>query len=137
MGLPAWPRPPRLAPPPTPSLTGFPPCAGIALYPGNAQLLSCSHYYHNDIPPLVEPGRPQRVDCVVTEVTYVGPLSSQGQVSLQRASVGRCSDCLLRFLMDRNEPWWSEARLRSEAKRWSSCSSAVTRPERTSAPSAT
>eukprot|EP00066_Takifugu_rubripes_P028869 XP_011618135.1 PREDICTED: transmembrane protein 206 [Takifugu rubripes] len=55
------------------------PRPGIALYPGNAQLLSCSHYYHNDIPPVVEPGRPQEIDCVVTEVTYVGPFSSQGE----------------------------------------------------------
>lgn len=56
--------------------------AGIALYPGNAQLLSCSHYYHNDIPPLVDPGKPQDIDCVVTEVTYVGPFSTKGEVSL-------------------------------------------------------
>lgn len=61
---------------------GTSPSAGIAVYPGNAQLLSCSHYYYNDIPPLVEPGRPQDIDCVVTEVTYAGPFSSQGQVSV-------------------------------------------------------
>lgn len=28
------------------------------------------------------PGRPQDIDCVVTEVIYAGPFSSQGQVSL-------------------------------------------------------
>lgn len=63
-------------------LLSFFTCAGIALYPGNAQLLGCSHYYHNDIPPLVDPGKPQDIDCVVTEVTYVGPFSSKEEVSL-------------------------------------------------------
>lgn len=63
-------------------LLSFLTCAGIALYPGNAQLLGCSHYYHNDIPPLVDPGRPQEIDCVVTEVTYVWPFSSKVEVSL-------------------------------------------------------
>uniref|UniRef100_H3CYV8 Proton-activated chloride channel n=2 Tax=Tetraodon nigroviridis TaxID=99883 RepID=H3CYV8_TETNG len=55
------------------------PRPGIALYPGNAQLLGCSHYYHNDIPPLVDPGKPQEIDCVVTEVAYVGPFSSKAE----------------------------------------------------------
>lgn len=64
-------------------LVSFSACAGIALYPGNAQLLGCSHYYQNDIPPLVDPGKPQEIDCVVTEVTYVGPFSTQGEVSLK------------------------------------------------------
>lgn len=63
-------------------LLSFFTCAGIALYPGNAQLLGCSHYYHNDIPPLVDPGKPQDIDCLVTEVTYVGPFSSKEEVSL-------------------------------------------------------
>lgn len=57
-------------------------CAGIALYPGNAQLLGCSHYYRNDIPPMVDPGKPQDIDCEVMEVTYVGPYSSREEVSL-------------------------------------------------------
>lgn len=60
----------------------FSACAGIALYPGNAQLLGCTHYYHNDIPLLVDPGKPQDIDCEVIEVTYVGPFSSTGEVSL-------------------------------------------------------
>lgn len=60
----------------------FPFFTGIALFPGNAQLLGCNHYYHNDIPPLVDPGKPQHIDCMVTEVTYVGPFSSQGEVSI-------------------------------------------------------
>lgn len=57
-------------------------CTGIALYPGNAQLLGCSHYYDNDIPPLVDPGKPQDIDCTVMEVTYVGPSPSKEEVSL-------------------------------------------------------
>lgn len=56
-------------------------CAGIALYPGNAQLLGCSHYYDNEIPPLVDPGKPQDIDCAVMEVTYVGPSPSKEEVS--------------------------------------------------------
>ncbi|XP_018521761.1 proton-activated chloride channel isoform X2 [Lates calcarifer] len=54
----------------------FPP-PGIALYPGNAPLLSCNHYYHDYIPPLVDPGKPQKWDCVIEEVTYYGPFTNQ------------------------------------------------------------
>ncbi|XP_037551260.1 proton-activated chloride channel [Nematolebias whitei] len=54
----------------------FPP-PGIALYPGNAQLLSCKHHYHDYIPPLTNPGKPQRGDCEVKEVTYFGPFINQ------------------------------------------------------------
>ncbi|XP_068194901.1 proton-activated chloride channel [Antennarius striatus] len=54
----------------------FPP-PGIALYPGNAELLSCNHYYHGNIPPLVDPGKPQKGDCVIDEVTYLGPFTSE------------------------------------------------------------
>ncbi|KAM9570219.1 proton-activated chloride channel [Salvelinus alpinus] len=49
---------------------------GIALYPGTAQLLSCKHYYHAHIPPLVTPGKPQPGDCVMEEVTYTGPYTN-------------------------------------------------------------
>ncbi|XP_030575093.1 proton-activated chloride channel isoform X2 [Archocentrus centrarchus] len=50
---------------------------GIALYPGKAQLLSCRHHYHDYIPPLVEPGKPQEGDCEITEVTYFGPFTNE------------------------------------------------------------
>lgn len=50
---------------------------GIALYPGNAQLLSCRHHYHDQIPPLVDPGKPQEGDCEIAHVTYVGPFTNQ------------------------------------------------------------
>ncbi|XP_077477209.1 proton-activated chloride channel [Stigmatopora argus] len=56
----------------------FPP-PGIALYPGNARLLSCRHHFHNDIPPLVHPGEPQGGDCVLKEVTYQGPFTNGTQ----------------------------------------------------------
>ncbi|KAG7511243.1 hypothetical protein JOB18_044695 [Solea senegalensis] len=54
----------------------FPP-PGIALYPGGAQLLSCRHHFHDDIPPLVDPGKPQEGDCEIMEVTYFGPFTNQ------------------------------------------------------------
>ncbi|XP_039897438.1 proton-activated chloride channel isoform X1 [Simochromis diagramma] len=50
---------------------------GIALYPGKAQLLSCKHHYHDYIPPLVDPGKPQEVDCDIKEVTYFGPFANE------------------------------------------------------------
>ncbi|XP_012737270.2 proton-activated chloride channel [Fundulus heteroclitus] len=56
----------------------FPP-PGIALFPGNAQLLSCKHHYHDYIPPIVDPGTPQEQDCEMTEVTYFGPFTDQKQ----------------------------------------------------------
>lgn len=52
---------------------------GIALYPGKAQLLSCRHHFHDYIPPLVNPGKPQEGDCVIKDVTYYGPFSNQTQ----------------------------------------------------------
>ncbi|KAM9341585.1 proton-activated chloride channel [Symphorus nematophorus] len=57
-------------------MDSFPP-PGIALYPGNAQLLSCRHHYHDYIPPLVDPGTPQEIDCVIEKVTYVGPFTNE------------------------------------------------------------
>ncbi|XP_073340218.1 proton-activated chloride channel [Pagrus major] len=50
---------------------------GIALFPGNAQLLSCRHHYHDYIPPLVNPGKPQIGDCFIKEVTYFGPFANE------------------------------------------------------------
>ncbi|KAM6916839.1 proton-activated chloride channel [Lycodopsis pacificus] len=50
---------------------------GIALYPGKARLLSCKHYDHDHIPPLVDPGTPQEGDCRITNVTYFGPFTNQ------------------------------------------------------------
>ncbi|XP_061742825.1 proton-activated chloride channel isoform X1 [Nerophis ophidion] len=52
---------------------------GIALYPGNAQLLSCRHHDHDRIPPLVDPGKPQAGDCVIKEVTYQRPFTNGTQ----------------------------------------------------------
>ncbi|XP_034531816.1 proton-activated chloride channel [Notolabrus celidotus] len=52
---------------------------GIALYPGKAKLLSCRHHFHDYIPPLVDPGKPQKGDCVIKDVTYHGPFSNQTQ----------------------------------------------------------
>uniref|UniRef100_A0A667YJN7 Proton-activated chloride channel n=2 Tax=Myripristis murdjan TaxID=586833 RepID=A0A667YJN7_9TELE len=52
---------------------------GIALYPGKAQLLGCKHHYHDYIPPLVDPGKPQEVDCVIDKVTYYDPFKNQTQ----------------------------------------------------------
>ncbi|XP_040056001.2 proton-activated chloride channel isoform X1 [Gasterosteus aculeatus] len=59
---------------------------GIALYPGKARLLSCRHHYHDYIPPLVDPGTPQEGDCVMEDVTYVGPFAEQ---RMKRAVVVR------------------------------------------------
>ncbi|XP_026166406.1 proton-activated chloride channel [Mastacembelus armatus] len=50
---------------------------GIALYPGKAQLLSCKHHYHDYIPPLVDPGKPQEGDCTIDIVTYIGPFADR------------------------------------------------------------
>ncbi|XP_047202194.1 proton-activated chloride channel [Girardinichthys multiradiatus] len=50
---------------------------GIALFPDNAELLSCKHHYHHYIPPLVDPGTPHERDCEFTEVTYFEPFSAQ------------------------------------------------------------
>uniref|UniRef100_A0A8C6TZQ3 Proton-activated chloride channel n=1 Tax=Neogobius melanostomus TaxID=47308 RepID=A0A8C6TZQ3_9GOBI len=55
---------------------------GIALFPGNAHLLSCKHHYHDFIPPLVNPGQPQEGDCETQEVTYNGPFRNQTQTAL-------------------------------------------------------
>ncbi|XP_077437433.1 proton-activated chloride channel isoform X2 [Vanacampus margaritifer] len=55
---------------------------GIALYPGNARLLSCRHHYHDHIPPLVDPGKPQEGDCVIKEVTYFGLFTNQTKKAL-------------------------------------------------------
>lgn len=52
---------------------------GIALFPGDAQLLSCKHHYHDYIPPLLDPGKPQKGDCEMTEVTYFGPFTGKQQ----------------------------------------------------------
>ncbi|KAK7142004.1 hypothetical protein R3I94_011639 [Phoxinus phoxinus] len=52
---------------------------GIALYPGKAQLLSCMHHYHDNIPPLVVSGRLEKSNCITDEVIYYGPYSNQTQ----------------------------------------------------------
>lgn len=55
--------------------------SGIALFPGKAQLLSCKHHLRSYIPPLVDPGKPQEIDCVVKEVRYIEPFTNKTQVS--------------------------------------------------------
>lgn len=45
---------------------------GIALYPGQAQLLSCKHYYEV-IPPLTSPGQPGDMDCTTQRINYTHP----------------------------------------------------------------
>ncbi|XP_048047692.1 proton-activated chloride channel [Megalobrama amblycephala] len=52
---------------------------GIALYPGKAQLLSCMHHYHDNIPPLVASGGLEEGNCITEEVIYHGPYSNQTQ----------------------------------------------------------
>ncbi|XP_055018229.1 proton-activated chloride channel isoform X2 [Boleophthalmus pectinirostris] len=55
---------------------------GIALFPGNARLLSCRHYYREYLPPLVNPGHPQEGDCEMQEVSYKGPFQNQTTTAL-------------------------------------------------------
>ncbi|KAL0170513.1 hypothetical protein M9458_035109, partial [Cirrhinus mrigala] len=55
------------------------PAPGIALYPGKAQLLSCMHHYHDNIPPLVARDRLKERNCIKEEVIYHGPYSNQTQ----------------------------------------------------------
>ncbi|XP_029943089.1 proton-activated chloride channel [Salarias fasciatus] len=50
---------------------------GIAVFPGKAVLLSCRHHFHDSIPPLVDPGKPQEGDCDMVHVAYVGPFANQ------------------------------------------------------------
>ncbi|XP_055226933.1 proton-activated chloride channel isoform X6 [Gorilla gorilla gorilla] len=49
---------------------------GIALYPGQAQLLSCKHHYEV-IPPLTSPGQPGDMDCTTQRINYTDPFSNQ------------------------------------------------------------
>lgn len=62
------------------SLLPVPP-PGIALYPGQAQLLSCKHYYEV-IPPLRSPGQPGDVNCTTQRINYTDPFSNQTLVML-------------------------------------------------------
>ncbi|MEJ1270570.1 transmembrane protein 206 [Cricetulus griseus] len=48
---------------------------GIALYPGQAQLLSCKHHYEV-IPPLASPGQPGDRNCTTQRVNYTNPFSN-------------------------------------------------------------
>ncbi|XP_036199087.1 proton-activated chloride channel isoform X4 [Myotis myotis] len=54
---------------------------GIALYPGQAQLLSCKHHYEV-IPPLRSPGRPGDVNCTTQRINYTDPFSNQTLTSV-------------------------------------------------------
>ncbi|XP_054940067.1 proton-activated chloride channel isoform X1 [Physeter macrocephalus] len=49
---------------------------GIALYPGQAQLLSCKHHYEV-IPPLKSPGQPGDMNCTTQRINYTDPFSNQ------------------------------------------------------------
>ncbi|XP_069315782.1 proton-activated chloride channel isoform X3 [Eulemur rufifrons] len=49
---------------------------GIALYPGQAQLLSCKHHYEV-IPPLTNPGQPGDMNCTTQRINYTDPFSNQ------------------------------------------------------------
>ncbi|XP_032482657.1 proton-activated chloride channel isoform X3 [Phocoena sinus] len=49
---------------------------GIALYPGQAQLLSCKHHYEV-IPPLKSPGQPGDMNCTTQTINYTDPFSNQ------------------------------------------------------------
>lgn len=60
----------------------FPACPpGIALYPGQAQLLSCKHHYEV-IPPLKSPGQPGDMNCTTQTINYTDPFSNQTLVTL-------------------------------------------------------
>ncbi|KAJ8341786.1 hypothetical protein SKAU_G00340770 [Synaphobranchus kaupii] len=50
--------------------------AGISLYLGKAQLLSCKHHHHDHIRPLMPPEQQEIGDCVTEEVTYTAPYSN-------------------------------------------------------------
>ncbi|KAM9613423.1 proton-activated chloride channel isoform 3-T3 [Trichechus inunguis] len=49
---------------------------GLALYPGQAQLLSCQHHYEV-IPPLRSPGQPGAMNCTTQRINYTDPFSNQ------------------------------------------------------------
>lgn len=58
---------------------------GIALYPGQAQLLSCKHHYEV-IPPLRSPGQPGDMNCTTQRINYTDPFSNQTLVTLPGAA---------------------------------------------------
>ncbi|XP_006013353.1 proton-activated chloride channel [Latimeria chalumnae] len=49
---------------------------GIALYPGKAQLLSCKHHYHDHMPPIVNSGKPEEIECRREQINYVDPFTN-------------------------------------------------------------
>ncbi|XP_048212708.1 proton-activated chloride channel isoform X4 [Perognathus longimembris pacificus] len=50
--------------------------AGIALYPGQAQLISCKHHYEV-IPPPTSHGQPNDINCTTQRINYTHPFSNQ------------------------------------------------------------
>uniref|UniRef100_A0A8C5MLQ8 Proton-activated chloride channel n=1 Tax=Leptobrachium leishanense TaxID=445787 RepID=A0A8C5MLQ8_9ANUR len=50
---------------------------GIALYPGNAELLSCEHHFYDHIPKLKNPGQPGENKCVTRKINYTDPFTNQ------------------------------------------------------------
>lgn len=69
------------------------PLEGIALFPGKARLLGCKHYLQSYIPPLVNPGQPQEIDCQMKEVMYIGPFSNITQVNHWNTHVSEFRPC--------------------------------------------
>ncbi|XP_051868195.1 proton-activated chloride channel isoform X2 [Pristis pectinata] len=50
---------------------------GIALYLGEAELLSCKHHFHDRVQFVVNPGQPGEIDCIKEHVSYVDPYRNQ------------------------------------------------------------
>ncbi|XP_064333238.1 proton-activated chloride channel isoform X2 [Camelus dromedarius] len=68
---------------------------GIALYPGQAQLLSCKHHYEV-IPPLRSPGQPGDLNCTTHRINYTDPFSNQtlpSRLAVAFVSAEICPDC--------------------------------------------
>uniref|UniRef100_A0A8C5MID7 Proton-activated chloride channel n=1 Tax=Leptobrachium leishanense TaxID=445787 RepID=A0A8C5MID7_9ANUR len=57
--------------------TGSTTMPGIALYPGNAELLSCEHHFYDHIPKLKNPGQPGENKCVTRKINYTDPFTNQ------------------------------------------------------------
>ncbi|XP_054856980.1 proton-activated chloride channel isoform X2 [Eublepharis macularius] len=50
---------------------------GIAIYPGQAELLACKHHYYDYILPLVNPGLPGEIECITERVNYTDPFTNE------------------------------------------------------------
>lgn len=56
--------------------------AGIALYPGKAELLTCKHHFYDYIPPLVNPGQPGEIGCIIERINYTDPFTNRSKVCI-------------------------------------------------------